>query len=98
MTEIIPSFKEELSNQTLPKLQCTETTEDGNNNKNGLLTQDFKFGLETVGTKIPIYSEDEMRKAKPDYLLVLPWHFIKPTVIIFRTIKIHCSLDFGGLY
>jgi hypothetical protein len=35
-----------------------------------------KFGLKTVGTNIPIYSEDEMRKAKPDYLLVLPWHFI----------------------
>jgi len=48
MTEIIPSFKEELSNQTLPKLQCTETTEDGNNNKNGLLIQGFKFGSETL--------------------------------------------------
>lgn len=36
----------------------------------------YKFGLKTVGTNIPIYSEDEMRKAKPDYLLVLPWHFI----------------------
>jgi len=35
-----------------------------------------KFGLKTVGTEIPIFSEDEMRKAKPDYLLVLPWHFI----------------------
>jgi hypothetical protein len=35
-----------------------------------------KFGLKTVGTNIPIYSEDEMRKAKPDFLLVLPWHFI----------------------
>lgn len=35
-----------------------------------------KFGLKTVGTNIPIYSEDEMRKAKPDYLLILPWHFI----------------------
>jgi hypothetical protein len=35
-----------------------------------------KFGLKTVGTNIPIYSETEMRKAKPDYLLVLPWHFI----------------------
>lgn len=35
-----------------------------------------KFGLKTVGTNIPIYSEDEMRKQKPDYLLVLPWHFI----------------------
>jgi hypothetical protein len=36
----------------------------------------FKFGLKTVGTNIPIYSEEEMRKAKPDYMLVLPWHFI----------------------
>jgi 2-polyprenyl-3-methyl-5-hydroxy-6-metoxy-1,4-benzoquinol methylase len=35
-----------------------------------------KFGLKTAGTDIPIYSEAEMRKAKPDYLLVLPWHFI----------------------
>ena len=36
----------------------------------------YKWGLKTVGTNIPIYSEDDMRKAKPDYLLVLPWHFI----------------------
>lgn len=36
----------------------------------------YKFGLRTVGTNIPICSEEEMRKAKPDYLLVLPWHFI----------------------
>ncbi len=35
-----------------------------------------KFGLKTVGTNIPIYSDEDMRKAKPDYLLVLPWHFI----------------------
>jgi hypothetical protein len=35
-----------------------------------------KFGLKTAGTNIPITSEDDMRKAKPDYLLVLPWHFI----------------------
>lgn len=35
-----------------------------------------KFGLRTIGTNIPIYSEEEMRKAKPDYLLILPWHFI----------------------
>jgi C-methyltransferase C-terminal domain len=40
----------------------------------------YKFGLRTVGTDIPIYSEDEMRKAKPDYLLVLPWHFINEFV------------------
>jgi len=36
----------------------------------------YKFGLKTVGTNIPIYSEDYMREQKPDYLLVLPWHFI----------------------
>jgi len=36
----------------------------------------YKWGLKTIGTNIPIYSEEEMRKAKPDYLLILPWHFI----------------------
>jgi hypothetical protein len=40
----------------------------------------YKFGLKTVGTNIPIYSESEMRKEKPDYLLVLPWHFINEFV------------------
>jgi len=35
-----------------------------------------KYGLQTVGTNIPIYSEDTMRKANPDYLLMLPWHFV----------------------
>lgn len=35
-----------------------------------------KFGLKTAGSNIPIYSEAEMRSAMPDYLLVLPWHFI----------------------
>jgi hypothetical protein len=36
----------------------------------------FKYGLKTVGTNIPIYSEDIMRVENPDYLLILPWHFI----------------------
>jgi hypothetical protein len=36
----------------------------------------FKYGLHTVGSNIPIFSEEEMRRANPDYLLVLPWHFI----------------------
>jgi len=36
-----------------------------------------KWGLMTVGTHIPIVSEEEARAAEPDYLLVLPWHFIK---------------------
>jgi len=40
----------------------------------------YKWGLKTVGTDIPIYSEADMRKAKPDYLLVLPWHFINEFV------------------
>jgi SAM-dependent methyltransferase len=36
-----------------------------------------KFGLETPGTRIPIISEEQMRKSKPDFLLILPWHFKK---------------------
>lgn len=36
----------------------------------------FKYGLSTVGSNIPIFSEEDMRRAKPDYLLILPWHFI----------------------
>lgn len=39
--------------------------------------QASKYGLRTIGTNIPIYSEEEMRAAKPDYALVLPWHFIQ---------------------
>ena len=35
-----------------------------------------KWGRVTVGTKIPIISEAEARAAKPDYFLVLPWHFV----------------------
>lgn len=35
-----------------------------------------KFGLKTAGSNIPIASEEDMRAARPDYLLVLPWHFI----------------------
>lgn len=34
-----------------------------------------KFGCFTPGTHIPIISEDEARAMKPDYFLVLPWHF-----------------------
>lgn len=36
-----------------------------------------KYGCRTPITNIPIISEDEMRKRKPDVLLVLPWHFKK---------------------
>jgi NDP-4-keto-2,6-dideoxyhexose 3-C-methyltransferase len=35
-----------------------------------------KWGKVTVGTRIPIVSEDQARQTNPDYFLVLPWHFI----------------------
>lgn len=34
-----------------------------------------KFGRVTPGTHIPIISEAEAKAMKPDYFLVLPWHF-----------------------
>lgn len=34
-----------------------------------------KFNSFTPGTKIPIRSENELREMKPDYFMVLPWHF-----------------------
>ena len=34
-----------------------------------------KFGCFTPGTNIPIISEKEAHEMKPDYFLVLPWHF-----------------------
>ena len=35
-----------------------------------------KVGCRTIGSDIPIISEDQMRRDNPHYLLVLPWHFI----------------------
>lgn len=35
-----------------------------------------KWGSETIGTKIPIISEEDSRAARPDYYLTLPWHFL----------------------
>ena len=35
----------------------------------------YKFNKYTPGSKIKIISEDKLKKMKPDYLLVLPWHF-----------------------
>ncbi len=37
----------------------------------------FKWGKYTVGSMIPIFSEEEARKAQPDYFLVLPYAFFK---------------------
>ncbi len=34
-----------------------------------------KWGCRTPLTGIPIHSEEECRAARPDYFLVLPWHF-----------------------
>jgi len=34
-----------------------------------------KFGSYTPGTLIPLIDESELLAKKPDYLLVLPWHF-----------------------
>ena len=39
-----------------------------------------KFGCYTPGTLIPIISEAEARAMKPDYFMVLPWHF-KDTIV-----------------
>ncbi len=39
-----------------------------------------KFGKYTPGTNIPIVSEKEAKEMKPDYFLVLPWHF-KHTIL-----------------
>jgi hypothetical protein len=35
-----------------------------------------KHGSETIGSKIPIISEERSREMKPDYYLALPWHFM----------------------
>ena len=39
-----------------------------------------KYGCVTPGTNIPIISETEVKAAKPDYMIVLPWHF-KPGIL-----------------
>jgi len=36
-----------------------------------------KDGAKTIGTEIPIISEEKSRSMNPDYYLVLPWHFKK---------------------
>lgn len=36
----------------------------------------IKWDKKIVGSQIPIISEEQARKEKPDYFLVLPWYFI----------------------
>ena len=50
-----------------------------------------KFGCVTPGTHIPIVSEEEARAMKPDFFLVLPWHF--KSGIVERE---HAFLENGG--
>ncbi len=37
---------------------------------------EYKHGLVTVGTNIPIVSEEEMRSQHPDYLIIFPFQFL----------------------
>lgn len=46
-----------------------------------------KYGSFTPGTNIPIISEEEARAMRPDYFLVLPWHF--KTAILEREEDYH---------
>ena len=41
----------------------------------------FKFGRKTPGTNIKIINKEEMRKSKPDYLLILIWSFRKEVIL-----------------
>jgi NDP-4-keto-2,6-dideoxyhexose 3-C-methyltransferase len=40
-----------------------------------------KDGLTTPGSRIPIISHDKLRKANPEYLFVLIWHFRKEIIL-----------------
>ena len=47
----------------------------------------LKYNLFTPGTKIRIISENNSRKLKPDYYLVLPWHFKKEILSREKMVK-----------
>jgi ADP-ribose pyrophosphatase YjhB (NUDIX family) len=53
----------------------------------------FKWGRRTLGTNISIVSEDDARRDKPDYFLVLPWHFFPEFVA-----REHAWLQSGGRF
>ncbi|MHB8241006.1 MAG: class I SAM-dependent methyltransferase [Solirubrobacteraceae bacterium] len=52
-----------------------------------------KFGSETIGTRIPIISEERSRDLRPDYYLALPWHFMDEFLE-----REHEFLDRGGQF
>ena len=35
-----------------------------------------KWSRKTIGTNLKIISEEESRLSKPNYFLILPWHFL----------------------
>lgn len=52
-----------------------------------------KWGKRTVGTLIPIVSEEQARTDRPDYFLILPWHFLDEFLKREKT-----YLDGGGRF
>lgn len=50
---------------------------DNNSLKAAAERNPAKWGKKTIGTWIPIISEEQSRAEKPDYFLVLPWAFLK---------------------
>ena len=52
-----------------------------------------KWGKKTVGTLIPIISEEQARADRPDYFLMLPWHFLDEFLKREKT-----YLDGGGRF
>jgi SAM-dependent methyltransferase len=54
-----------------------------------------KEGARTIGTDIPIVSEEESRAMMPDYYLVLPWHFKEEFLARERaTLERGCAMIF----
>ena len=47
----------------------------------------LKYGLYTPGTNVRICPEEEMRLARPDFLLVFPWYFIDEFLVREKTIR-----------
>lgn len=55
----------------------------------------YKFGRYTPGTLIPIISEEDAKSMKPDYFMVLPWHFRDSIIKRERSfLKAGCGLLF----
>lgn len=52
-----------------------------------------KWGLKTVGTEIPISSDEEIFSKNPDYFIVLPWFFVNNFIA-----KYHQYIHDGGMF